>query len=133
MTYLLDTSVLVNFLRGNRTTKNLLLRLSKDSVFTVSVITYGELLYGTYRSGSYKREREKIVNLINDLHIAIMPVNGDIVDYFAAAKFTLERTGSKLDDFDLLIGATAVANGSTLVTDNLRHFQRFPGINLAKL
>ena len=131
MTYLLDTNVIVNFLRGNKTTKDLLFRLSKDSLFAVSVITYGELLYGTYRSGSFKREREVVINLINDFRIAILPITEDIVDYFAAAKFTLERAGNKLDDFDLLIGATSVASRSTLVTENIRHFQRFPGIILA--
>lgn len=131
MTYLLDTSVIVNFLRGSEDSKNLVMDLSRNGVFAVSVITYGELLYGAYRSGAYKREREIVMNMIDDLRIAILPLTTDIVDYFAAAKFTLERKGNKLDDFDLLIGATAVASGSTLVTDNLRHFRRFPGIILA--
>lgn len=132
MTYLLDTSVIVNFLRGKEKTKKLLTRLSKDSVFAISVITYGELLYGAYRSGMYKREREIVLNFINDFRIAILPLTTDIVDYFAAAKFTLERKGSKLDDFDLLIGAAAVASGSSLVTDDLKHFQRFPGLTLGR-
>lgn len=130
MTYLLDTSILINFLRGNKETNKLVMRFAERGVFAVSVITYGELLYGAYRSKTYKREREVIMNLVNDLHIAILPLTTDIVDYFAAAKFTLEKAGNKLDDFDLLIGATSVASGSTLITDNTRHFRKFPGIVL---
>lgn len=42
----------------------------------------------------------------------------------------LESIGKPLDDFDLLIGATAIAHGMTLVTNNTRHFQRLKGIKL---
>lgn len=130
MTYLLDTSVLINFLRGNEEANNYLVRLGEKNVFAISVITYGELMYSAYRSKEYKHERKVIIDIMNDLHIALLPLTTDIVDHFAAAKFLLEKAGSKLDDFDLLIGATAVSSGCPLITDNIRHFRRFPGIVL---
>ena len=42
----------------------------------------------------------------------------------------METKGERIDDFDLLIGATAIANGLTMVTDNVRHLGRIPDIEL---
>lgn len=43
-------------------------------------------------------------------------------------KSDLERKGMRIDDFDLLIGATALKNSLTLVTHNIKHFKRIPGL-----
>ena len=53
----------------------------------------------------------------------VLPVYGDV-------KAELESKGEGLDDFDLLIGATALANNLVLVTNNTRHLGRIPGIML---
>lgn len=130
MTYLLDTSTVVNFLRGNTSTKNLLIQLSEQGSFAISVITYGELLYGAHRSGVYKKESERISSLVDDFCITVLPMTQEVMECFAAAKYALERNGSKLDDFDLLIGATAVVHHCSLITDNIKHFKKFPTIVL---
>lgn len=132
MTYLLDTSILVHFLRGNDETKTLLKTYSEHGSFAISVITYGELLYGARRSSSYTRESERIRSLIDDFRIAVFQLTLPVIDVYAYAKFTCEHSGSKLDELDLLIGATAVASEASLITDNKRHFRRFPGITLVK-
>ena len=46
-------------------------------------------------------------------------------------KSKLEKTGSRLDDFDLIIGAVSLAYNLTLVTNNEKHFQRIEGLKLA--
>lgn len=43
---------------------------------------------------------------------------------FAELKADLKLKGTPIDDFDLLIGATAITNNLTLVTDNTKHFSR---------
>ncbi len=45
-------------------------------------------------------------------------------------KARLRKIGKPLDDFDLLIGATAIANGLIMVTNDINHFERLRGINL---
>jgi tRNA(fMet)-specific endonuclease VapC len=49
---------------------------------------------------------------------------------YAKERCRLERIGRRVDDFDLLIGATAIHHGLTLVTNNTKHFQRLNGIKL---
>ena len=49
---------------------------------------------------------------------------------FAEAKAALRRQGAMIDDFDLLIGATAVKGGMTLVTENVKHLSHVPGVNI---
>lgn len=43
-------------------------------------------------------------------------------------KLTLEKQGRRLDDFDLLIGTTALENDMVVVTANVKHLGRIPGI-----
>jgi tRNA(fMet)-specific endonuclease VapC len=128
MTYLLDTSVIIHYFRGTLSTKTLLNRISQKGSLAISVITYGELVYGAQRSKSFEKEQQHIQDALEHLHITVQPLTVGIVDIYPQAKYFLEQTGNKLDDFDLLIGATAVSQKYILVTDNLRHFKRFPAI-----
>jgi tRNA(fMet)-specific endonuclease VapC len=54
----------------------------------------------------------------------------EAIPTYAKERARLESMGRPLDDFDLLIGATAIAHGMTLVTNNTKHFQRLKGIRL---
>ena len=49
---------------------------------------------------------------------------------YGEVKALLEERGLRLDDFDLLIGATALEAGMKLVTNNTRHLARIPGLDL---
>ncbi|MBI5356336.1 type II toxin-antitoxin system VapC family toxin [Candidatus Collierbacteria bacterium] len=130
MKLLIDTSSIVNFLRGKQGSDILWREINSKGDLFVSIITKAELLYGTYRSGNPNAEKKKTLDLISDFNIGIAPLNDDIVDLYAVAKTQLEKAGNRLDEFDLLIGATAVASGSMLVTDNQKHFRRFPNLTL---
>ena len=55
---------------------------------------------------------------------------GSAFDLFAEHKAHLRRTGRIIDNFDLLIGCTALAHDLTLVTRNIRHFVNLPGLHL---
>jgi len=52
------------------------------------------------------------------------------LDIFAEEKARLQKKGNIVDDFDLLIGATVLANNMILVTNNEKHFKRLKGIQL---
>ena len=49
---------------------------------------------------------------------------------YAEIRWKLERRGQKIDSLDLLIGATAVAENYILVTGNVKHFERIPGLRI---
>ena len=63
------------------------------------------------------------------LRLFVLPIAGAIPKY-AQVKAQLRRQGQLLDDFDLLIGATALAHQLTLITNNTKHFAHFAGIRL---
>ena len=53
-----------------------------------------------------------------------------VLDVFAFEKARLEKLGLRLDDFDLLIGSTAIHYDLVLVTNNVKHFERMQGLNI---
>ena len=61
--------------------------------------------------------------------VDILPISSAI-DEYGKQKDILVKSGRMIDDFDLLIGCTAVANGMIMVTDNTKHFSRIHGIQI---
>lgn len=57
----------------------------------------------------------------------VLPIY-DCLDVYAKEKAKLRRQGLLIDDFDILIGATAVANGMIMATNNVAHFSRLDNI-----
>ncbi len=52
------------------------------------------------------------------------------MERFAQNRYLLQRQGNVIPDLDLLVAATALHHGLTLLTRNLRHFSRVPGLRL---
>lgn len=127
--YLLDTDILSNLLKRAPST-TLIAKLASmpiEQQFTSS-ITLGELVYGAYRL------RTRASALLEQLEKTLLP-NLPVLPFDAAAarqygevRAELERHGTLLGDADLRIGAIALVHGLTLVTGNVRHFQRIPGL-----
>ncbi len=132
MKYLLDTNIIVGYLRDKPGKRKLIKKLFTAGNLSVSLITYGELEYGARKSKEYATEKGKVEQCFNDLEIEVLSLKKATMEIFAKVKRNLELKGSGLDDFDLLIGATALENNTVLVTDNAKHFSRFPGLNLYK-
>lgn len=126
MNYLLDTNVIVDHFRGRKP----ILQKIVTSGAAISIITMGELLYGTYKSDN-KTESLKIVqSFIKNSIIQVLPVAKDHIVEFARLKSLLEDKGKCLDDFNLLIAAAALIHDLTLVTRDIKHFGRIPGIKI---
>lgn len=128
MRYLLDTSIIIDYFHEKAGSKELLLDLITHGMLSISLITYGELLYGANRAFSPSRERARIDDFVHDLAIEILPFTLQTIEYYANIKYILEKKGSKLDEFDLLIAAQALSQDLTLVTTNKKHFKRIPHI-----
>lgn len=89
----------------------------------LSAITVAEVLYGAYASSNAARSLQETWALVRQLG-HIIDVNSTVADKFGEIKADLRRQGLLIADFDLLIGATALASQRVLVTNNQRHFQR---------
>lgn len=131
MKYLLDTSVIVGYLRDKSGKRELIKKLFSEGDLTVSIITYGELEYGARKAKNYGAEKKKMAQCFEGLGIEVLPLAETTMQVYAKIKRGLELKGSGLDDFDLLIGATALENDIFLVTDNVKHFSRISGIALS--
>lgn len=61
--------------------------------------------------------------------VQILPIFGSL-DVYANEKARLRKVGKSIDDFDLLIGASAIANDLVLVTNNIKHFDRLNDVKI---
>lgn len=125
----LDTDVLSVFLRRGAppAAQRRLAEIAASDHFTTS-ITLGELLYGAMRrrSASLARAIEEYVG--GDVSIA--PFDEHAAERYADIRVLLELEGQRLDDPDLRIAAICLARDLTLVTANMRHFERVPGLRV---
>ena len=124
--YLLDTNICVYFLKG---LYNLHKKIEKEEVGNcfISEITVAELKFGAENSDSRDKNRKTVDEFVNKF--AVIPIFNSL-DIYAREKARLRKKGMPLDDFDLLIGATAISNNLILVTRNISDFERLKGIEI---
>lgn len=125
--YLLDTDTLVYVLKGVATVVRALEERGAEPM-AISVITQGELLYGARKSARRQQNLARVRRLSESLPVA--DVTPAVMETYAELKASLDRRGLPLDDFDLIIAATAMMLGATLVTNNTKHFSRIDGLPL---
>lgn len=127
--YLLDSNICIELLRGNNLIKEKALSID-ISTCAISVITLIELKVGEELA---KANPKKYINqyLDNFLEsIDILPIDSAI-DLFVKEKVRLQLKGTPIhNNFDLLIGCTAVVNNLLMVTDNTKDFARINNIQL---
>jgi tRNA(fMet)-specific endonuclease VapC len=127
MSYLIDTDIIIYSLKGNeRVQKNLFEK--KNISKAISVITYGELIFGAKKSKSREKNLATVFR-IGELFPVIELTKG-IVETFGEVKVSLQKKGNTVDDFDLLIGSTALFLNYTLVTNNEKHFSMIPDLRI---
>jgi len=91
-------------------------------------VSYGELLYGARRSARPPENLSKVYRLA-ELY-PVMDVSKAVMECFGEMKAGLNATGTSVDDFDLLIGCTALTLNYTVVTGNTKHFKKITGLHL---
>ena len=110
---LLDTDILINFLRGKETSRKYLLSVVEDSTICCSVITVAEIY-----AGMKEGEKEKTTELIDSLNI--IDVTRKIAEKAGAYKRDEKKQLLELDD--CIIAATAFVENSILATGNKKHY-----------
>lgn len=131
MSYLLDTSVIVDYFRGKEKEKNLLVSLlQENSSLFISIITYTELISGTYRAAHQEKEEIRVNGFIDDFQIQLIPLTKENIRVYSQIKIKLEKSGRRLDEFDLFIAASAIEANIPLITNDLKHFSRIPNLLL---
>ena len=62
--------------------------------------------------------------------IDVVQLDDEICRIFAMERGRLRAEGTIIGDFDILIGATAIRHGLTLLTNNRRHFERLNSLSM---
>ena len=124
--YLLDTDVIINHLRGKKPIPEEII----ESNLAISIITKAELIYGAYKLKRPKTEINKINEFLDSLEIETINITDEVILNFGKLKNHLEKSDKRLSDFDLLIASTALAYNLTLLTYNLKHYSRIPKLKL---
>lgn len=130
-TYLLDTNTVSYFLRNHSPAlSSRLLGMAPESL-VISVVTAGELQFGLKRLGSGQRAAalgQRLAHILESF--ATLPLPPEAGEHYAATRAHLEAQGTPIGGNDLWIAAHALAGDMTLITNNLREFQRVPGLRV---
>jgi tRNA(fMet)-specific endonuclease VapC len=126
--YLLDTNICI-YIRQKRPEEVLRrFRKLRPGEAALSVITYGELLYGAAKSAHQTEALEKLRELVRLLPALALPESA--VETYGAMRAELEAKGQMIGNNDLWIAAHALADGLTLVTNNEKEFRRVRGLKV---
>jgi tRNA(fMet)-specific endonuclease VapC len=125
--FLVDTDWIIDSLHGRSSATQTLLELAPQGL-AISLISYGELYQGAYYA------TDPLVALTGSRQFLrgkrLLPLTKVVMERFGVVRGDLQRRGQTIGDPDILIAATALHHDLTLLTRNLRHFTRIPGLML---
>jgi predicted nucleic acid-binding protein len=133
MAYLFDTDAISEVLRPRPAALYLqwLRRIPKDEQFT-SAVAVGELYQGAFRSPAVERHLQNLEDRVLP-SLTVLPYDVATARVYGEIRARLESVGKPLADADLQIAATALRHDLELVTGNVRHFRRVPGLRLESI
>ena len=123
--YMLDTNVCMYVIKNRPAA----LRERFDQLaeaLCISVITLGELLYGVEKSARRTENLQAVEQFTARLEV--VPFSPRAAAHFGRIRTELAKLGTLCGAYDMLIGAHARSEGLRLVTNNVREFQRIPGL-----
>ncbi|WP_026736375.1 type II toxin-antitoxin system VapC family toxin [Fischerella sp. PCC 9605] len=127
MKYLLDTDMCIYWLKGRQSVRDRIFAVGWSQI-GICVITVAELYYGAYNSNRVEENLTRAEQFIQN--IPVIPLNDNALKRFGELKAELRRIGQPIADFDLLIASVALAENYVLVTNNTRHYNRIPELQL---
>lgn len=125
MRFLIDTDICSYALKGDPQVV-LRWRPLPPSAVCISVITEAELRFGAKgRSSAFRRELERFLEALE-----VVPFQSSDTETYADLRYRLERAGTPIGVFDMVIASQAVSNDLVLVTNNEKEFRRVPGLKI---
>jgi tRNA(fMet)-specific endonuclease VapC len=124
--YLLDTNICI-YIRRERPKAVLdRFKILPPGSTAISVVTYGELIYGVHKSP----DPQKAMLVLEDLTalIPVLPMAADVAKAYGVIRSDLAARGELIGNNDLWIAAHAKHLRLTLVTNNEREFRRIEGL-----
>ena len=94
----------------------------------ISVVTYAELIYGVEHSSSKKVNRTVVDDFVS--HLSIIPWDIEAAKHHGQIRAYLRAEGYVIGSMDMMIAAHARSQNMTIVTNNEKHFNRVPDLNV---
>ena len=125
--YILDTNTLIYFFKGMGNVSNKLLATSPKEIAIPSVVLY-ELEYGIAKSNSPMKRQAQLKEICSV--VEVLPFDKKEAHCSALIRADLEKKGTPIGPYDLLIAGIAVAHKGILVTNNTKEFNRVLDLKL---
>ena len=126
MSFVVDTNTCSAYVRGHPSVFNRFLQYSGQ--LYISVVTFGELTIWASRAKAPPKRAKEVQDLLT--LVTILEVDVDIGRKFGEVQAGLLDCGKPAPPLDLLIAATALVRGHTVVSHNTADFQNVPGLTI---
>lgn len=125
---LLDTNICIYVARNQPVTVARRFARAAPESLGISAITWGELCFGAAKSNDPSRA----YSLLDQFSrmVLVLPLPAEAGPLYGKVRAALQRAGTPIGNNDLWIAAHALALGVPLVSNNLREFERVPGLKL---
>lgn len=128
MTYMLDTNICIYVMKNKPEKVLQRFREELDGGLCISSITLGELEYGMKHSSNPAKNEQALLRFLAPL--SILPFGAAAASEYGVLRTHLQNKGTPIGPLDMLIAGHALAEGLTLVTNNVREFERVPDLRL---
>ncbi|MFZ5503461.1 MAG: type II toxin-antitoxin system tRNA(fMet)-specific endonuclease VapC [Pseudomonadota bacterium] len=125
--YLLDTNIVIYVIK-RRPLEVLEVFNRHHGHMAISSITLAELIHGAEKSSNIPRNIAIVEDFVSRLNV--LPYDDKAAWQYGHIRAALEKQGLPIGVNDLHIAAHARSNGLFLITNNLREFERVPGLLL---
>jgi len=123
--YMLDTNICIYVIKHKPAAVRAAFNQHAEHL-CVSSVTVAELMYGAEKSAQQAHNITVVEGFL--ARLAVLPFVSKEAAHFGQIRAALERAGTPIGPYDLMIAAHARSQGLTLVTNNLREFERVPGL-----
>ena len=120
---LLDTDILIPYLRNDTTIRNKISDLlQKNILLSTTSINVAELYFGAYLSEKVKENLNSVKNLVSKLDIiSFKKIHGQI---YGKIRSELQKKGELINELDIFIAAISIEKDIKLITRNIKHFKK---------
>jgi len=128
MKFMLDTCILIHIIRERNLNIIRMLRTKMTGEVHVSAVTVAEMEYGAAKSSRPDENRDALYQFLSPLNI--LPFDQNAAYEYGLIRSYLERKGMIIGSLDMMIVAHARSIPATIVSDNVREFERVPGLTV---
>ena len=128
MRYMLDTNICIYAIKHKP--EQVFMRLQEHDPIDICIssVTYAELVHGAEKSKAIEKNRVALALLL--ANIEIMNFDSLAAESYGKIRADLEKAGTPIGPFDMMIAGHAMALGYIVVTNNTKEFERVKGLKL---